>query len=60
MMDFRTPGIGGFKDHIQRFVVSISNNIAEGFDRLSDRKFIRFLLLCNCILQRGEINALSF
>jgi four helix bundle protein len=33
----------GFKDQICRAVVSISNNIAEGFDRGSDGDFIRFL-----------------
>ena len=35
----------GFKDQIQRASVSISNNIAEGFDRLSDKEFIRFLYI---------------
>ena len=33
----------GFKDQIFRSVVSISNNIAEGFDRDSDAEFSRFL-----------------
>ena len=33
----------GFKDQICRAVVSISNNISEGFDRNSDADFIRFL-----------------
>lgn len=33
----------GFKDQIQRASVSISNNIAEGFDRMSDKEFVRFL-----------------
>ena len=35
----------GFKDQIQRAVVSISNNIAEGFDRQSDKDFSRFLYI---------------
>ena len=35
----------GFKDQITRASVSISNNIAEGFDRGSDADFIRFLLV---------------
>lgn len=33
----------GFKDQICRAVVSISNNIAEGFDRNSDADFTKFL-----------------
>ncbi|MNJ82919.1 hypothetical protein D3C87_03310 [compost metagenome] len=33
----------GFRDQIYRAVVSISNNIAEGFDRQSAREFARFL-----------------
>jgi len=35
----------GFKNQIQRASVSISNNIAEGFDRLSDKEFARFLYI---------------
>lgn len=33
----------GFKDQICRAAVSISNNIAEGFDRSSNNDFSRFL-----------------
>ena len=33
----------GFKDQICRSVVSISNNIAEGFDRFSNADFTKFL-----------------
>lgn len=33
----------GFKDQICRATVSISNNIAEGFDRGSNKEFKRFL-----------------
>jgi four helix bundle protein len=32
-----------FRDQIWRAVISVSNNIAEGFDRGTDADFIRFL-----------------
>ena len=34
-----------FKDQIQRAAVSISNNIAEGFDRNTNKEFARFLYI---------------
>ncbi len=39
-----------FKDQICRAVISISNNIAEGFDRSSDADFSRllFIALASC------------
>lgn len=42
---FKTLKDFGFKDQICRAVVSISNNIAEGFDRSSDADFSRFLYI---------------
>ena len=35
----------GFKDQICRATVSVSNNIAEGFDRSSNKDFGRFLYI---------------
>lgn len=35
----------GFKDQICRAAVSISNNIAEGFDRQTDKQFSSYLFI---------------
>jgi len=42
---FREVKDYGFKDQISRAAVSVSNNIAEGFDRSSDADFSRFLYI---------------
>jgi len=34
-----------FKNQLQRAVVSITNNIAEGFERKGNKEFIRFLYI---------------
>jgi len=40
---FGTSKDFGFRDQITMTAVSMSNNIAEGFERNSDKEFIRFL-----------------
>ena len=35
----------GLKDQIQRSVVSIPSNIAEGYDRQTNKEFIQFLFI---------------
>ena len=42
---FSTSKDFGFRDQIQRASVSISNNIAEGFDRSGDKEFARYLYI---------------
>ena len=42
---FETSKDFGFKDQIQRAAVSIMNNIAEGFERRSNKEFKQFLYI---------------
>ena len=48
----------GFKDQICRAAISISNNIAEGFDRNSDADFSRFL--CIAISSCSEVKSMLY
>lgn len=51
----------GFKNQIQRASVSIANNIAEGFDRSSDKEFKRFLFIAlGSASEVRSMNYLSF
>lgn len=46
----------GFKDQIQRASISVLNNIAEGFERGSNKDFIKFLYYSKGSV--GEIRSL--
>lgn len=43
--EFKNSKDYGFKDQICRASVSVSNNIAEGFDRNTKKEFSRFLYI---------------
>ena len=59
------------RDHIRRAVISITSNIAEGFERQTTREFIRFLFIAKgssgevrsqlyCALDEGYLTQRSF
>ena len=42
---FRLSKDFSFKDQVQRAAISISNNIAEGYERQSNKEFSKFLFI---------------
>jgi len=42
---FRDSKDFGFRDQIQRASVSVPSNIAEGFERQTDKEFVQFLFI---------------
>lgn len=48
----------GFRDQMQRAAVSIANNIAEGFERKSNKEFKQFLYIAKG--SSGEVRSMAF
>ncbi|MCB0479618.1 MAG: four helix bundle protein [Crocinitomicaceae bacterium] len=55
---FRNSKDFSFKDQICRASVSISNNIAEGFDRFNPKEFRRFLFIA--IASCAEVKSMLY
>lgn len=48
----------GFKDQIQRAAVSVMNNVAEGFERGSNKDFAKFLFIARGSV--GEVRSMLY
>ena len=57
----RTPDLSkdyGFKDQLQRAAVSVMNNIAEGFERGSNKDFAKFVFISRG--STGEVRSMLY
>jgi len=48
----------GFSDQMRRAAVSVMNNVAEGFDRGSNKDFIRFLYIARA--SAAEVRSMTY
>ena len=55
---FRNIKDTGFKNQIQRATVSIMSNIAEGFDRGSNKEFIQYMIVARS--SNSEVKSLGY
>jgi four helix bundle protein len=55
---FRNNKDYSFRDQIQRAVVSISNNIAEGYERKTNKEFLQFLYIAKG--SAGEVRSMLY